>query len=189
MKRLFLLLWIAGLLSTLPAAEVDPREGAGGIIPGKEFSYAIGAPKGWIFDAELAPYIGVNVVIYPVGTTLSKAPAWIIANSFSLQGKIISQWIKDDITKLETDFPGIKVSNHKNLITADSLYAIVKSIAPGKSSYELYERSAYIKIANRVVVISLSSNNAKDYNKSIDAFEYVVSNFMRVTKDMVKEKK
>lgn len=178
MKKLLALL-MAGGLSTLLIAQTgsEEREGAGGIIFGPAFSFALGAPQGWIFDTELAPAIGARAAIYPKGEDLTTTQVLIHANAFPLENMTLSQWIEGDIAQLKQEFPGIKVKALPSLQTADSLTAMVREFDPSRSSYELIERIAYIRIDDHVAVVSLSARNRKAYDGSIDAFTYVVEGF------------
>lgn len=153
------------------------REGTGGIIFGPGFAFALGAPQGWVFDTKNAPSIGSRAVIYPKDCNLSTTEVLIHANAFPLENMTLSQWIEGDIAQLKQEFPGIKVKALPSLLTADSLTAMVREFDPSRSSYELIERIAYIRIDDHVAVVSLSARNREAYDGSIDAFTYVVEGF------------
>jgi len=174
----------AGLAAQQPS---DQREGAGGIIFGPGFAFALGAPQGWIFDTRSAQIIGSRVVMYPVDTDLTTTDVWIAANAFPLNELSIKDWIEQDIADLKAEFPGIKVTSHPDMFTADSLLARVRGFSPAESGYELTERIAYIKLGENVAVISLSARSQKTLEESLDAFDYVVSGFSDFKKELERQ--
>lgn len=186
MKRFLTILMAGGLAAALAAqTEKDPREGAGGVIFGPGFAFVMGAPESWIFDSERAPSIGARVVIYPAGTDLNHTQVIIHANALPLNGSTLQEWIEQDIANLMEEFQGIVVNKSKNLTTADTLTAVVREFEPAESRYGLYERIAYIDIGENVAIISLSAQNKKAYDESIEAFEYVVTEFRKVDKQII----
>jgi len=183
MKRLFAFLLVGGLITTLAAA--DQREGAGGVIVGPGFSFALGAPQGWIFDTQSAPSIGSRALIYPVGTNLDHTKVIIHANALPLNGLSLEKWIQQDIKSLAAEFPGIALNELPDIVTVDSLSAIIREFNPGESSYSLYERVAYIEMGKNVAIVSLSAQNKEIYHESIDAFEYVIGEFRTLGKKLI----
>lgn len=172
------------LLLPLTGQTGDEREGTGGVIFGPGFAFAIGAPDGWIFDTKSALLIGSRAVIYPAGYDLESTNVMIHANAFGLGDITLDLWIKQDIQSLKQDFVGIEVNDLDNLITQDSITAIVKEFDPGQSTYGLYERIAYIDLETSVAVVSLSAQNKDAYQSSIAAFDEVVVNFSNFKKQL-----
>jgi hypothetical protein len=189
MRRFLAILMAGGLAATIVAQNQDPREGAGGVIFGPGFAFIMGAPEGWIFDSESAPSIGSRAVIYPVGTDLNHTQVIIHANALPLNTMTLKQWIEQDIANLQKEFPGIVVTKLKNLTTTDTLTAAVWEFDPAESSYGLYERIAYIDIGENVAIVSLSARNIKAYQESIPAFEYVVTEFRNVDKELLEKER
>lgn len=186
MKRFPAILLAGGLLTALAAqTEKDPREGTGGIIFGPGFAFVMGAPESWIFDSERAPSIGSRVVIYPVGTDLNHTQVIIHANALPLNRLTPQEWIEQDIANLKEGFPGIVVKEQESLKTADTLTAVVREFKPAESSYGLYERIAYIDIGENLAIVSLSAQNKEAYDESIEAFEYVVTEFRKVDRQII----
>jgi len=179
MKRFLAILMAGGLAAALAAQTEDPREGAGGIIFGAGFAFVIGAPENWIFDSKSALSIGARAVMYPVGTDLNHTQVIIHANALPLNELTLQGWIEQDIANLEEEFPGIVVKEHPGLMTTDTLTAIVREFEPAESRYGLYERIAYIDIGENVAIISLSAQNKEAYEESIEAFNYVVTEFRK----------
>jgi len=169
--------------------EKDSRVGAGGVIFGEDFAFAfvIGAPPGWIFDTQSALAIGSRVVIYPEGSDLANTGVWISANAFPLGGLSLERWMDQDKSALETDFPGLIVKDYPNLLTGDTLIALVRGWEPGSSDYELIERAAYIRIGQHVAIISLSAITKEAFNESLEAFAYVVRGFSNFKELLHKE--
>lgn len=185
MKRFLTILMAGGLAAVAAQTEKDPREGAGGVIFGPGFAFVMGAPENWIFDSERAPSIGSRVVIYPAGTDLNHTQVIIHANALPLNELTLQEWIEQDIGNLEEEFPGIVVKEHPGLKTADTLTAVVREFEPAESRYGLYERIAYIDIGENVAIVSLSAQNKEAYDESIEAFEYVVTEFRKVDKQII----
>ena len=176
-----------GLVAAIVAQNQDPREGAGGVIFGLGFAFIMGAPENWIFDSESAPLIGSRAVIYPVGTDLNHTQVIIHANTLPLNTMTLEQWIEQDIANLKKEFPGIVVTKLKNLTTNDTLTATVWEFDPAESCYGLYERIAYIDIGENIAIVSLSAQNRKAYEESIQAFEYVVTEFRNVDRELLEK--
>ena len=185
MKRFLTILMAGGLAALAAQTEKDPREGAGGVIFGSGFAFVMGAPENWIFDSERAHSIGSRVVMYPAGTDLNHTQVIIHANALPLNELTLQEWIEQDIANLEEEFPGIVVKEHAGLKTADTLTAVVREFEPAESCYGLYERIAYIDIGENVAIVSLSAQNKEAYDESIEAFEYVVTEFRKVDKQII----
>ncbi len=184
MRRFFPSLLLLGAFVFLAAQEEDEREGAGGLIGGPGYSFVIGAPKGWLFDTKYAYIVGAKAVMYPVETDLTTTDVIIYANAFPLEGKSLETWVTEDNARLSTDYPGVAITRENTLETADSLLALVRSFAPEKSAYELYERTAYVRMDQTVAVISLSAQSEDAFERSISAFEFVVKGLRKIEKSV-----
>lgn len=185
MKRIFAIHVSLAVLGALCAAEIsDPREGAGGILAAPGFFILLGAPQGWIFESQSAlEVVGAPVAIYPVEFDMTNATTMILANFIPLGGLGFDEWLESDAKNIKESFPGITLSDHPSLVTADSVSATVKGIAPGKSTYDLYERAAYIPYEDYVVVVWLSAQNEDSLEKSLPALNYVVSGLRMLSEE------
>ncbi|MBN2378366.1 hypothetical protein JXM67_00990 [candidate division WOR-3 bacterium] len=176
MKRVISILVLG--IAILLAQDLDTeKEGAGGVVVGEGFMIALGAPPGWIFETKLAVAMGSRVVIYPADEDLGTTPVMIHANAFPLDGLSLEAWLAQDISSLEDEYPGIKITVYPDLVTADSLTAVVRGFDPAESDYPLIERIAYIRIGKHVAIISLSAETKEACEDAIDEFEYVVAGF------------
>lgn len=177
MKRSAVVYAFLAVMGTLWAAEItDPREGAGGIVAAPGFYILLGAPQGWIFESQTAlEVVGAPVAIFTVESDLSNATRMIMANFISLGDLGFEEWLEVDAHGVRENFPGIAITDYPPVVTADSLSATVRGIEPGQSSYDFYERVAYIPYENYVVIVWLSAHSQDELKKSLPALDYVVS--------------
>lgn len=185
MRSFLTILLLLGSLVGLAGQEKDEREGAGGFIVGPDYSFVIGAPKGWLFDTKYAYIVGAKAVMYPVETDLTTTDVIIYANALPLEARSLDAWVADDIARLKTDYPGISITTESSLMTADSTLALIRGFAPAKSAYELYERTAYVKMGPVVAVISLSTASEETFKRSLSAFEFVVKGLRKIDKSAI----
>jgi len=187
MKQTAVLIAFISLSFSFLTAQTDTQKvGAGGVVVGDGYAIALGAPAGWVFETKLALQRGARVLIYPEEEDIDASPSMIYVNVFPLEGLSLEAWLTEDIAALEDEYPGIKITQHSDLETVDSLSAVVREFDPVDSRYPVKERVAYIRLGKHVAIISLSAQSDDAYNNSIEAFEYVVTGFSDFRKELNK---
>lgn len=172
------------VLFLMPAnTSYSKEEGGGGILYGKNFSYIISAPKGWVFDNESGASQGLHAVIYPKGKSWENAPAAIYSKGAQKkEGETITKFINNDFEDFKKNSPNIKMDDYSKITTGDNREAVVKMFSNDK--WGNYELVAYIDMPKAIGVIVLTSRDKKSFDNSTKAFEQVVKSFKFLTDDL-----
>lgn len=147
----------------------------GGIVIGSEFGIAVSAPTGWIFDSTSGISQGLQKVMYPEGSTWADSRQMMYVNTGIMEpGETLQKFIQADIETFIKNSPDIKVEKMKNLTIQGGIKAEVREFTGEK--WGNFERIAYVQKGSGVAMYVLSSKTRNDYEKSIDAFEKMVTN-------------
>lgn len=147
-----------------------------GIIYGKDHSFMISSPPGWVLDNESAKKQGLLAVFYPLGSTWSSAPAVMYINAASKSGDAtIDALIAGDFAREKEQSPGLKMRRGEPLPAADGTLARVVHFSGDK--WGNFESVAYIEAATLYVMIILTSRNEAAYNDSKSAFATLVKSY------------
>ena len=144
-----------------------------GIIYGKNHSFKLTAPSEWILDNKSGVSQGIHAVFYKKGFTWSNAETVMYANTSPLKipkQETLSELMKYDADRFRENYPGINITNGKEIKINDKTVAIVKRF--GSKSYGNYEAIAYIDEGKTGIMIVMSSRTEfgieRDYEKFVE---------------------
>ena len=154
-----------------------------GLIWGKDHSYALQAPKGWVLDNKAGVGQGSQAVFYPKGGSWAKSPAVMyttvaMVNSYH---KTIDQVVNHTFKKFKAASPNIKVRDHK-VIKIGKKKAIIKEWVNNLKNYEVV---AYIQESNVVVIVTLTSKDKEKFKQSLKSFYELIRSYKYIS-DKVK---
>lgn len=163
------------------------REAAGGLLYGKDHSYLLGAPKGWILDSESGKPQGLVAVFYPKGGSWADSPSVMYSRIQPKKGKTFAEAIQWDIDYMKKQSPMIQVTMQEPIIYGkDKKKAEVRYLT-GEHDRNL-EAVAYLEEAKWVVLIVLTARNEQTFKESLPAFKELVESYRYLT-DRVKIEK
>jgi hypothetical protein len=162
----------------------------GGIIYGKNHSFMLTAPEGWIIDNKSGIPNGLHAVFYPKGSSWSKATAMMYANTASKKvagNETIGKVIEYDISQFKKKSPDLAVKDAEPLPISKGKKAIIKYFSG--DNFNNHEAIAYIDENKVVVIIVLSSRSKEEFENSLPAFKELLNSYQFLTEDVRIENK
>lgn len=173
----FLVMITILLLTTTALAENQQPPGTpagGGIVSGSEIGVGLSAPGGWIFDTKSGTNQGLQVVMYPEGSTWADSKQMMYVTIAVMEaGETLEKFIQADIENFVKNSPDIKVEKMKPLTITGGVKAEVREFTGEK--WGNIERIAYAQKGSSVAIYVLSSKSKADYERSLKAFETMVT--------------
>jgi hypothetical protein len=146
----------------------------GGIVYGSEIGIGVSAPNGWIFDNKSGVRQGLHAVIYPEGSSWANSNQMMYVNIGKMEpGEALENFIQGDIDRFVKNSPNLKVEKMNSLTIQGGIKAEVRQFTGDK--WGNYERIAYAQKGSSVAMYVLSSKSKNGYEKSISAFEEMVT--------------
>ena len=172
---LMVLVWSPVVLSQKP----DDMQGT--IIPGRQISFVLKEPSGWVLDTRAGRQEGVEAVLYREGSSWANGVVVMYArvihkdDTQDTVAKVISNDVAD-FMKLSKES---KVADSPSLQTRDKKSAIVKTFYDAANKN--HESVAFIDEAKVVVILALSSRDKAEYEKALPAFQALVNSYLVFT--------
>lgn len=169
------------LAVSIPVVSQKPNSTDGSIFVGRYFSFVLKQPKGWSMDSEAARPQGLQVVLYPDGSSWKNATAVMYARVIykdedqSSIDKVISNDVADFL-KLSKEST---VSDSPPLETRDKRKSISKVFYDAANKN--YETVTFIDDFKVVVILALSSRQKTEYDKALPAFKALVGSYFVFT--------
>ena len=148
-----------------------------GIIYGKNYSFALTAPKGWVLDTTSGRQQGLQAVFYPNGSSW-KSGAAVMYPSVLQKADPARESLESVIAN--EDSPNLKV------VDADAIPTRTDARSKDKKATVKYftgdrngnsEAVAYLDEGNLVVMLVLSTRSQKDFETSLPAFKEFVDSY------------
>lgn len=140
------------------------------------FSFALTVPRGWFIDAEGGAADGLAAVIYPEGSSWSKARTVMYVNVVRKEvGETVTDVVRDDIRRFRDGDNRVRVKDGPPINTGPLRSAVVKQfygVAPKR-----YEAVAYVDSGRRVAVLVLSAKTRREFQDAMAGFESVVASY------------
>jgi hypothetical protein len=151
----------------------------GGIVYGREIGIGVSAPNGWIFDNKSGVSQGLHAVIYPEGSSWASSSQMMYVNISKMEpGETLENFIQGDIDRFVKNSPNLKVEKMNSLTIQGGIKAEVRQFTGDK--WGNHERIAYAQKGSSVAMYVLSSKTKDGYEKSINAFEEMVTRSFQV---------
>jgi len=182
MKALKAMTLILILLAvSIPVVSQKPSSTDGSIFVGRSFSFVLKEPNGWTMDIETARSQGLQVVLYPDGSSWKNAAAVMYARVIDKDEdqSTIDKVISNDVA----DF--MKLSKESTVSDSPPLETRDKSKSISKVFYDAanknYETVTFIDGSKVVVILALSSRQKTEYDKALPAFKALVGSYFVFT--------
>ncbi len=169
------------------------QENNSALVVGKDYSFTLSAPKGWVANSESGVNQGAPFVFYPKNSSWQKSVAVMYMTVYpkAENGDTLEKFIERDVSDFKANSAKLNVETADEIITAKD--------ARGKErkaevryftgdQFGNYEAVAYIDQDKSVVSIVLSSKSKKDFDASFSAFKELVASYYFLT-DKVKTEK
>jgi len=166
---------VAALALTPQVVCAEITENGKGLAFGKNHSYLIQAPKGWMLDTESATGQGLFAVFYPKGSSWADGDSVMYTNAAALDGRTAEEAMDKDADGLRKNSPDIKVTDGGTVATADGKTATIKYFTGDK--YGNYEAAAYVPEKLVMVNIVLTARSKKAYEESLQPFKDLVASY------------
>lgn len=151
------------------------KEENSGLIYGKDFSYILKAPKGWVLDNSSAAEQGIYAVFYPIGGSWNKSIAVMYTNTSIVDSLMtMEDFIDMDLVSFKADKKDIVITSKDDIYMGDKNVKIREILGDANGNYEAI---AYIKEKNLVVLIVLSSRNKNEYFSNLPKFEELLKSY------------
>ncbi len=170
-----LLLIILSVSMSVVGQKRDDTDGV--ILLGRNFSFTLKEPAGWVLDSEIGKSEGVQAVVYPAGSSWKNSVTVMYARVIYKDETqpTIEKVISEDITEF------MKLSKESTVADAPSIETRDKRKGIAKVFYDAanknYECVTFIDGPRVVVIIALSSRDKNEYEKALPAFKALVSSY------------
>jgi hypothetical protein len=161
-----------------------------GIIYGKNHAFSLTAPKGWVLDNKSGVSQGLHAVFYEEGQSWKDAVTVMYANTASLENdahKTLDQLIEYDLNNFKKQYPGIIITDGKDVLIDDKILAKVKYLSG--QTYGNYEAMAYINAGKTGVMIIMTSRTKEGFENSLTAFEALIKSYLFMSDKVMIDKK
>lgn len=178
---LALALGLAVGLAARPAQAIELDGGEGCMPYGKDWSFAVTLPEGWLGECSAEQTHGVTVAAWPAGATWPNAPALLYVTTTRREGRSLDEVMAADREEYRRHAPD-------GLITADSPVplALIKSSLPVVRTQDGHsgrtELVAYGETPQVVVLMVLTADSPAALDAQRDAFVQFVRTFLPATR-------
>jgi hypothetical protein len=154
-----------------------------GIIYGKNYSFALTAPKGWVLDTTSGRQQGLQAVFYPKGSSWKNGAAVMYANVYQNTDptkESLQTIIANDVADFKKESPNLKVVDADAIPTRTDVRSIdkkatVKYFTGDRNGNS--EAVAYVDEGNLVVMLVFNARSQKDFEDSLPAFKEFVGSY------------
>ncbi len=159
----------------------DDRES--GIIYGKNYSFTLTAPRGWVLDDSSGRGQGVQAVFYPKDSSWKNGAAVMYASVYQKidpNKESVQTVIANDIAEYKKNSAELKVVDAEPVLTrtdarSKDKKATVKYFTGDRNANA--EAVAYVDEGKVVVMLVLSARSQKDFDSSLPAFKDLVGSY------------
>lgn len=174
---------VFALFAFLPFFGFANAQDDSGIIHGKNYSFTLTAPKGWVLDDKSGRSQGLQAVFYPNGSSWKDGSAVMYENVHQK-----SDPTKDTIkTVIDDDISDFKqASRTVKTVDADPIPTRTDTRSANKKAVVKYfiddqngtnEAVAYVDEKDVVVMLVLSARNQQSFKASFPAFKEFVGSY------------
>jgi len=186
-RRLLVTLFILNCLccgiSAFQQSNQKPDDLNSGIVYGRDHSFILTAPPGWILDNSSGVSQGLHAVFFPRGSSWQDGIVVMYARVVHKdqdQNKTMRKVIQNDIASFKKASNNSTVRGGPSISTKDSKKAVIKYFYDAEN--DNHEAVAYIDESKVVVILVLSSRVKEEYEKSLSAFKELVTSYYFLSK-------
>jgi hypothetical protein len=141
--------------------------------------YTLSAPEGWVVDTENGKAQGLQVVLYPKGTSWASGTVVMYANTVAKSeadpSASAEKVMNDDIAAFRKQSPSLKVGELKQVKTAKGKVALARDFEQSVGGN--YEAVAYVDEPRSVVILALSARTKADFDRARPAFDRLIGSY------------
>lgn len=180
---LFLFLFLATALPVRGAADDGMNAG---LVYGKQHSFLISAPAGWVLDNQSGAAQGLHAVFYPQGSSWKYSAVVMYANTARRKkGDTLDSFINYDVSVFRDQRRAQKIEDGPSLATGDGRRVPVKYFLGDLNGN--YEAVAYVEEKYIVVYLVMTSRSEELFNEDLPAFQKLVASYKFVTENVKEE--
>ena len=167
----------------ISASAIGQEPGGAGIIYGRNYSFTLAAPDGWVLDNTTEGKTGLCAVFYPVNSSWKSSRTVMYANT-ALKGE--GQQTREELIAFDTQqfrakAPKLSVTELPALATRNGK-SVVKKFAGDQ--FNNFEAVAYIDAPKVIVMLVLTSRDEAGFLGAYPAFEKLVGSYQFLTSDI-----
>ena len=176
---------VTGQTSAKKASDT-PASGDCGLVYGKGHAFWVCAPKGWVLDNGILNDQGIYAAFYPQGSSWDKAKEngtvmYVNTARKAPPDDDVATLMKNDAEDTKADAPKAEI-HEADPIKTKKVTARVQQFTPG--AFDRFEAVAYIDSPEVIVMIVVSSKDAKTFNRDYPVFKELVGSYEFMTADV-----
>jgi len=173
----------------VPAQPKGPKStGQSAILYGKNFSYAVSEPKGWVLDSEAGKSQDLSVVFYKQGQSWQNGDAVIYINlNPRRKGVSLEREAKEDANEFLKREPDLLITSAPPFKTHDGRKALTFTFMHRKGQPP-FEKTVYIQMPTITQTVVLTAKTRSAYTAALPVLTTVVRSLWFLT-DKVNIKK
>ena len=183
MRKAILLTALLAFAPVCAAAQDRKQDGGGGgadsgILYGRDYSFVVKAPKGWVLDDASAKSQGLDAVFYPAGSSWKESAVVMYVGIGRKAGEkdTIDGVIARDIIDFKKAAPGLKVIDAQAIpLSRGKERVVVKYFIDTERG--THEAVAYIDESKVVVMLVLSSKTKERFESSLPALKELAASY------------
>jgi len=181
-SSLCFLSFVTGACQEAPAQPKEPKStGQSAILYGKNFSYAVSEPKGWVLDSEAGKSQDLSVVFYKQGQSWQDGDAVIYINiNPRRKGVSLEREAKEDANEFLRREPDLLITPASPLKTHDGRKALTFTFMHRKGQPP-FEETAYIQMPTITQTVVLTAKTRSSYTTALPVFAAVIHSLWFLT--------
>jgi len=157
-----------------------------GLVYGKGHAFWVCTPKGWVLDNGVLNDQGIFAAFYPQGSSWEKAREngtvmYVNTARKAPPDDDVATLMKNDAEDTKADAPKAQVHEAEPIKTKETT-ARVQQFTPG--AFDRFEAVAYIDSPQVLVMIVVSSKDAKTFKRDYPIFKELVGSYQFMTTDV-----
>jgi len=159
------------------AAEIAPPL----VLEPNKYSYTFGVPAGWEYSFEQAEEAGVRLLFFPEGGSFATSNSIVYTNEANNDvcgancTGMLARAIEKNIKESRDDSPMLQVANASPIAIQGGGTATVRILTGWKSPLQAKEALAFIEHDEAIVLVVLTTKNAKTWEQDYAAFREIVA--------------
>jgi len=143
-----------------------------GIIYGSEVALMVSAPEGWVFNDTSGLAMGINVMMYPIGSSMNNLTTMMYIRITEENIKPLYQFIEEDVQIFKNEKPKIIVQSADpiSMNGGDTVY--VKLFSGVRETD--HECVAYIAKGKSVVLFVLTCTTQENFKKNLAIYRSMI---------------